>query len=300
MRPFLTLVPLLLLLLFPRAAHADGGLELDPPVPGAVLKSFSTGPERWSPGHRGVDLAGRAGEEVRAAAVGVVFFAGSVAGRPSVSVDHGNGLRTTYTPVRGSVAKGDVVAAGDVVGTLAPGHCASACLHWGLTDGTDHFDPLAYTGVRQVRLLPVGSAARPSPQFRAATTKMSAGNLPVKGRISSRFGMRTHPVTGVHKLHDGVDIATGCGQPVVTPWTGTVTTVQHHPAYGNRVIIEHADGLSAYAHLQKMSVRKGQRLQAGTPVGTVGSTGLSTGCHLHWMAWTGGRLVDPLTLVGSR
>ncbi|GAB3822372.1 hypothetical protein GCM10028820_32760 [Tessaracoccus terricola] len=288
---------LALLLVGVHPSRADEGLVLEPPVPGSAMRGFSAGPHPWSPGHRGVDLAAARAEPARAAATGVVHFAGTVAGRPSVSVDHGNGLRTTYTPVRASVSEGDVVAAGDVIGRVVAGHCATVCLHWGLTDGSEYFDPLAYLAVRPVRLLPEGTLVVASPEFGAARAGMASTDLPVAGRISSRFGMRTHPVTGVRKLHDGLDLAAACGTPVRLPWSGRVTTVQRHPAYGNRVVVQHAGGRSAYAHLSRMDVRQGQQLGAGAVVGAVGSTGLSTGCHLHWMTWRGGSLVDPLTLV---
>lgn len=287
-----------LLMLAGTPARADG-LLLERPVEGAVLEWFSAGPHPWSRGHRGVDLAAAPGEEVVAAAAGVVHFAGSVAGRPSVSIDHGNGLRTTYTPVLPTVTEGRIVAAGDVIGDLVAGHCATGCLHWGLTDGSRYFDPLSHVAVREVRLLPAGTSPAPPPRFRAAGLGMSAGELPVDGRVTSRFGMRHHPVTGVHKLHDGLDLAAPCGTPVRLPWAGRVTDVERHPAYGNRVVVQHADGRSAYAHLEQVSVGRGQSLAAGALVGTVGSTGLSTGCHLHWMTWQGGNLVDPLTMVGG-
>lgn len=291
-------VLVLICLLLPAApAAADATLVLVPPLPGPVTKGFSAGPQPWSPGHRGVDLAAALGAPVRSAAVGTVHFAGTVAGRPSVSVDHGNGLRTTYTPVRAAVSEGEVVAAGDVIGELVAGHCPRACLHWGLTDGVDYFDPLAYLEVRPVRLLPLGTTAAPQTRFGPATARLAAGELPVRGSITSHYGMRTHPVTGEHKLHDGLDVAARCGAAVRTPWPGSVALVERHAAYGNRVVLEHRRGRSAYAHLQHVSVRRGQELAAGQELGTVGSTGLSTGCHLHWMTWSGQRLVDPLTLL---
>lgn len=292
----LVVVSLLLTTATPSRAE---DLLLRRPVPGAVLEGFSAGPHPWSPGHRGVDLAARRGEAVRSAAAGVVHFAGSVAGRPSVSVDHGNGLRTTYTPVRPEVSEGEVVAAGAVIGQVVAGHCTGGCLHWGLTDGVDYFDPLSHLAVREVRLLPAGSVAVTPPSFRAATTAMAGGAPPVPGRVTSRFGMRTHPVTGVRKLHDGLDLGAACDTPVRLPWAGRVAVVQHHVAYGNRVIVEHPGGRSAYAHLQRIDVHEGQRLEVGAVLGAVGSTGLSTGCHLHWMTWRGGELVDPLTVAGG-
>jgi murein DD-endopeptidase MepM/ murein hydrolase activator NlpD len=86
-----------------------------------------------------------------------VVFAGLVAGRPVVSIDHLGGLRTTYEPVSPSVSAGDLVAKGQLIGTLAPGHggCpAAACLHWGARRGTDYLDPLGLLALGEVRLLP--------------------------------------------------------------------------------------------------------------------------------------------------
>jgi len=125
--------------------------------PPTVTRAFDPPPRPWLPGHRGVDLAGAPGAEVRAAAGGLVFFAGSVAGRGVVSIAHPGGLRTTYQPVIPSVAAGDLVAAGDPVGRLAAGHAGCpvpACLHWGLRRGESYLDPLGLLGLARVRLLP--------------------------------------------------------------------------------------------------------------------------------------------------
>lgn len=188
---------------------------------------------------------------------------------------------------------GDAVRAGDVIGHVGAGHCKDVCLHWGLTDGTTYFDPTAYLAVRPVELVPLGTIPSAPPPL---VIGGSPAGMPVAGPITSRFGPRLHPVLGIRKLHDGVDIAADCGTPVSSPLAGTVLSVETHPAYGNRVIVQH-DGLrTAYAHLRTALVVKGQQLPAGGRVGSVGSTGLSTGCHLHWMAWRGDTLVDPLEL----
>lgn len=280
-------------------ARAEPGFELDRPVPGPVLRGFDTLPSRYAPGHRGVDLAGEVGGDVRAAATGRVLFAGYVAGSGTVSVDHGNGWRTTYQPVRPTVAGGDQVVAGDRVGTLQEGHCsAGGCLHLGLTDGQEYRDPLDYLTLPVVRLLPHGSVPDPVPRLAAARVPPVGGH-PLRGEVSSRFGMRRHPVTGKVKLHDGVDLAAACGTPVSAPTAGVVTDASFHLAYGYRVRIDHGGGLAmAYTHLPGLDVQVGQRVVAGERIGRVGDTGLSTGCHLHWMAWRGGQLIDPLTLPG--
>lgn len=291
------------LLVLPALARADG-LVLEPPVPGRVLRDFQLGPTPYSPGHRGVDLAAEVGAEVRAAAEGRIHFAGAVAGRWSVSIDHGDGVRTTYTPVQPTVRKGDVVAKGDVIGRLLPGHCPEGCLHWGLTDGSNYFDPLSYLAARRVRLVPMGSAPLIRADLPAARVPVEPGQpplpgrAPVPGRVTSPFGMRLHPVTGRFKLHDGTDFGAACGTPISSPWAGTVVNRDVTRGYGYRVHVDHGGGLvTAYAHLPGFEVGVGQRVEAGGRIGVVGNTGYSTGCHLHWMAWHGGRLVDPLPLL---
>ena len=100
----------------------------------AVVRAFDKPEHDWLPGHRGVDLAGTPGQTVLAAGDGVVAYAGTVAGKPVVSVQHDGGLRTTYEPVHASVVAGRRVTKGSVLGTLAAGHpgcAAAACLHWG-------------------------------------------------------------------------------------------------------------------------------------------------------------------------
>jgi len=124
----------------------------------AVTRPFDVLPSRYTAGHRGVDLAGAPGSPVLAAGDGVVAFAGTVAGRPVVSVDHPGGLRTTYEPVDPSVGAGQAVARGSPLGTLRTGHAGcpvAACLHWGLRRGEDYLDPLALLAVPRVRLLPL-------------------------------------------------------------------------------------------------------------------------------------------------
>ncbi len=123
-----------------------------------VTRPFHPPPHPYGPGHRGADLAGAPGAPVLAAGDGVVVFAGMVAGRPVVSVDHAGGLRTTYEPVDPSVAAGQRVTRGSPLGTLAPGHAecpVAACLHWGVRRGETYLDPLSLLAVPRVRLLPL-------------------------------------------------------------------------------------------------------------------------------------------------
>ena len=122
-----------------------------------VGRPFEAPPHAYGPGHRGVDLVGAVGSPVLAAGDGVVAFGGMVAGRPVVSIDHPNGLRTTYEPVDPSVGAGQAVARGSPIGTLTAGHpgCATeSCLHWGLRRGETYLDRLALLRPPRVRLLP--------------------------------------------------------------------------------------------------------------------------------------------------
>jgi murein DD-endopeptidase MepM/ murein hydrolase activator NlpD len=144
----------------PATAQAGWRWPLDPPV--AVVAGFTAPAGPFAPGHRGVDLAGHVGDPVRSAAAGVVAFAGRVAGRGVVSVDHPGGLRTSYEPVTATVARGDQVGAGAVLGRLeaAASHCPpAACLHWGLRRGETYLDPRSMLGAARVRLLPVWGPA---------------------------------------------------------------------------------------------------------------------------------------------
>ncbi len=128
------------------------------PPPPVVLTPFAPPPTRYGAGHRGVDLAADVGAAVSAAGAGRVVFAGDLAGRGVISIEHDGGLRTTYEPVTATVGVGSTVGAGQPIGTLEAGHagCAPAsCLHWGarLPDGS-YLDPLALLRPWPVRLWP--------------------------------------------------------------------------------------------------------------------------------------------------
>ncbi|CAM3606763.1 M23 family metallopeptidase [Nocardioides zeicaulis] len=140
-------------------ADPTGVWPLDPRP--EVVRGFEPPAGPYAAGHRGVDLAGAPGQGVRAALAGTVGFAGSIGGKPVVTVLHG-GRRTTYEPVVATVAAGQEVAAGDVIGRLAVvgSHCfPAACLHWGLVEGSGdartYLDPLSLVGGGPIRLLPL-------------------------------------------------------------------------------------------------------------------------------------------------
>ncbi|MGN0065960.1 MAG: murein hydrolase activator EnvC family protein [Nocardioides sp.] len=126
-----------------------------------VVAGFDPPEATYGSGHRGVDLAGRPGQPVLAAAAGTVSFVGSIGGKPVVVVDHG-AERTTYEPVVAEVGRGEPVVAGSVVGRLqtVASHCfPAACLHFGVRQGAGYLDPLAWLGSQRVRLLPLWGGA---------------------------------------------------------------------------------------------------------------------------------------------
>lgn len=123
--------------------------------------------------------------------------------------------------------------------------------------------------------------------------------LPVQGaRITSRFGYRTHPITGKYGFHTGLDLAAPEGTPIAAVFYGKVTKVGEGDSWGKYVLVEHSDGFETfYCHLSEIYVEKGAVIRQGETVGLVGSTGMSTGPHLHFEVRINGIRVDPELLL---
>ena len=117
-------------------------------------------------------------------------------------------------------------------------------------------------------------------------------------RLTSGFGTRFHPILQTQRAHTGVDYAAPTGTSVISVADGVVTDSSYQGAYGNMVVVQHnARQSTVYAHLSRMNVKRGQAIKQGDVIGAVGTTGLSTGPHLHFEFRIGGRHVDPLTLA---
>ncbi len=120
---------------------------------------------------------------------------------------------------------------------------------------------------------------------------------PVAGRISSGFGMRRHPILGYTRMHAGVDFAARYGSPIYAVTDGTVSYAGRHGGHGNYVRLEHGGGLATgYAHMSRIAAMPGQRVRRGQVIGYVGSSGLSTGPHLHYELYRNGRTINPLSV----
>lgn len=125
-------------------------------------------------------------------------------------------------------------------------------------------------------------------------------SLPVRNTyITSSYGMRRHPILNVLKLHDGTDFHANCGRPVYAAADGRIMSAYFSVGYGNRIIVDHGfvRGVSlstSYTHLMSFKARAGQRVDRGELIAYSGTTGYSTGCHLHFMVNVNGRSIDPV------
>jgi murein DD-endopeptidase MepM/ murein hydrolase activator NlpD len=164
---------------------------------------------------------------------------------------------------------------------IAPGTC--------VTFGP--FSPRA--GVNTVEF----SASNPVAKSTSRVRLRRLESWPTPGRttVTSRFGWRIHPITGVLRLHAGVDIGAGYGTSIVAPSSGIVTMAGWNGGYGKCIVIDHGDGITTlFGHQSAILVSRGQRVAAGQRIGSAGSTGLSTGPHLHFELRLLGTPVDPL------
>jgi len=117
---------------------------------------------------------------------------------------------------------------------------------------------------------------------------------PLRGRISSGYGYRRHPIFGVRRMHTGLDVAAPSGTRIRAAAGGTVVHASRWGGYGNCVIIDHGSNMATlYGHCSRFAVSQGQRVNRGDTIAYVGSTGLATGPHLHFEARRDGRPVDP-------
>jgi len=120
---------------------------------------------------------------------------------------------------------------------------------------------------------------------------------PVNGRMTSPYGLRRHPILGYVRMHSGVDFGAAWGSPIFAVSDGVVTFAGRHGGHGNYVKLDHGGGLgTGYGHMSRIAVVPGAHVQAGQVIGYVGSSGLSTGPHLHYEAYQNGRTVNPLSI----
>ncbi len=126
------------------------------------------------------------------------------------------------------------------------------------------------------------------------TERRAVSSMPVIGRITSSFGLRMHPLLRFTRMHKGLDIGAPYGAPIHAMTDGRVAFAGRTGGYGNFVKLVHGGGMaSGYGHMSRIAVSSGTRVQAGQVIGYVGSTGMSTGPHLHWEVWKNGAAINP-------
>ncbi len=123
--------------------------------------------------------------------------------------------------------------------------------------------------------------------------------MPTKGWLTSAFAReRIHPILHLARPHEGIDVTAPMGAEIEAPASGVVTDVKWEEGYGNMITLDHGFGLvTRYAHCSKVLVARGQRVKRGQKIALVGSTGLSTGPHLHYEVWVNGHPVNPIKYV---
>jgi len=132
--------------------------------------------------------------------------------------------------------------------------------------------------------------------FDAARARLAAtpSRRPATGWMTSRFGVRHDPMTGVRKMHQGIDVASAIGTPIITPADAVVARVHELSGYGLTVLLDHGFGImTMYAHLADSRVKAGDRVRDGERIGSIGMSGRSTGPHVHYEVLVDGMPVDP-------
>lgn len=140
--------------------------------------------------------------------------------------------------------------------------------------------------------------SRPSPRFLGSLPSL----MPVAARgLTSGFGMRQHPLLGTMRVHSGIDLAASYGSPIVATSDGVVGTANWSGGYGLLVALDHGNGLQTrYGHMSRLNVVQGQQVHKGDVIGYVGSTGMSTGPHLHYEIRINGQAINPAAQLHGR
>jgi murein DD-endopeptidase MepM/ murein hydrolase activator NlpD len=222
------------------------------------------------------DMAnGRGGEEVPISEEG-----GSISGRTELGVSSGISNQTSEGNQEHSSAVG-----------LEPSRDALQAI----TSVKEGLEWLSKQATVQERILDELSQAAEQRSSRWASTPSI---WPVKGWVTSGFGPRISPFTEKPAWHDGLDIGAAPNTPVRAPAQGRITSIGYDPKLGNMVRVDHGFGVETlYGHLAKALVKEGQRVERGDVIALVGSSGLSTGPHLHYMVKLNGQALDPTKYI---
>ena len=210
------------------------------------------------------------------------------------------GSRSALDPAQASaMAKLPAVVKNRAVGGTSQTNAAiSTVLSTSLVSPEDTFGVLrTLLSALETRLSSVRKGVERQEKLAAATPSI----WPAKGWLTARFGGRSDPFTGEAEFHQGLDISASKGQPVYATANGTVESAAYTGEYGNLIVVRHDFGLATrYGHLSKFNVKPGQPVHRGDIIGLVGSTGRSTGAHLHYEVLANGKLINPLPLLTEK
>jgi murein DD-endopeptidase MepM/ murein hydrolase activator NlpD len=183
----------------------------------------------------------------------------------------------------------------------APLRAAQAAKQTALGNGDEEFRRLFSNWQNldqpaRIASVSTGSAAAAAPLRRPGTGVSIPSRMPVEGvKLTSGFGMRVHPVLGGRRQHQGIDLAAPTGTPVYATADGVVSKAEWFSSYGLYIAVEHGGDIQTrFGHLSRLNVYAGQQVKKGDLIGYVGSTGRSTGPHLHYEVRIAGSAVNPL------
>ena len=216
--------------------------------------------------------------------------------RAVVDADASRAMEKLPAVVKSRAMGGTAIAAAAGAPSPVAGRAAWAA---GLGGGFGSTD--AALGMLSELLGALGSrldSVRDSVERRQALAAATPSVWPVAGWLSSTYGTRIDPFTRGRDFHPGLDISADHGQPVLATGDGVIGSAGPNGAYGNMVMLDHGFGIvTRYGHMSRIAVVAGQRVKRGAVLGYVGSTGRSTGSHLHYEVWMNGRLTNPMTLL---
>lgn len=155
--------------------------------------------------------------------------------------------------------------------------------------------------IRRVAAITAPTQRRPSAQLQSGMALTAIpSQMPVAARaLTSGFGIRGHPLLGGRRAHSGIDLAAPTGSPIVATSDGLVSWADWAGGYGIAVAVEHGGGYQTrYAHMSRVNVAPGQQVRKGDVIGYVGSTGMSTGPHLHYEVRVNGQAINPVPMLG--
>jgi len=167
--------------------------------------------------------------------------------------------------------------------------------------GVSLIDIIDANDLDQQTIVPGQTLFIPGARLPAYDLKKALGQLviwPIRGPISSNFGYRPNPFTGIRQFHNGLDIVGPLNMEVKAAMDGRIAETGYSSVYGNFIIMTHPESYQTlYAHLNAIKVRQGQTITQGTTIGLLGSTGYSTGPHVHFGVFKNGKAIDPLKIL---